>query len=71
MVFKSYSKNEKEMVLEKLLKDLKFLEDMKDILTVLERGEEKSVSYMKVHEELKKTKAAKSAASAQADVQIS
>jgi len=54
--FKSLSKNEKEMVVEKLLKDLKFREDMKDILTVLERVEEKSVPYMKVHEELKKTK---------------
>jgi ABC-type uncharacterized transport system ATPase subunit len=51
--FQSLKKNEKEMVVEKLLEDLKLREDMKDIISALERGKEKSIPYIKVHEELK------------------
>jgi len=55
-VFNSLNKNEKEMIVEKLLKDIKLREDLKDIISALDRQKEKSIPYAKVHKELKTTK---------------
>lgn len=53
--FKSLKHNEKELVIEKLLKDLKLREDLIDIVSAIERQKEKSIPYSKVREELKKS----------------
>ena len=50
--FKSLPQQEKETIIEKLLKDLKLREDLIDIVTALKRRKEKSIPYEKVRQEL-------------------
>lgn len=52
--FRTLSKTEREAVIQRLLRDRRMRDDLIDVVTALQRRQEKSIPYDRVREDLKK-----------------